>query len=200
MKVVWLGVLLAALARAGDASDAGADAAVRVAREALRARLSVPDSRINLVDVAPARWSDTSLGCPEKGHVYQPAISEGHAVHLRVDDRTFDVRVAAGRAVVCEGPGGAAQQAVAAARLARLARRDLAGRLGLPQVEVHVEFVRPRTWTDAALGCQGASQPSSGTPREVRGFLLELTAGGHRYEYHADTERVVPCDAAKPAP
>lgn len=200
MRVVWLGVVLAALARAGDASDAGADTAVRVAREALSARLSVPDSRINLVEAAPARWSDTSLGCPEKGHAYQPAITEGHTVHLRVDDRTFDVRVAAGRAVVCEGPGGAAQQAVAAARLARLARRDLAVSLGLPEGEVHVEFVRPRSWPDASLGCERAGRPASGTPREVRGFLLELTARGDRYEYHADTERVVRCDPAKPAP
>jgi hypothetical protein len=195
-----MGLLLAAAVGATDKPGAAAEAAVRVAREALKARLSVPDSRINLVDVAAARWTDSSLGCPVKGHVYQPVVTEGHTVHLRVDDRTFDLRVAAGRAVVCEGPGGAAEQAVAAARLARLARRDLAVSLGLPEGEVHVEFVRPRTWTDGSLGCAPAGPPTGATLSEVRGFLLELTAGARRYEYHADTERIVRCAPAKPAP
>jgi hypothetical protein len=200
VKLTSLAALLVALAGAGESPEARTDAAVRVARETLRVRLSVPDSRINLMDVRPARWSDASLGCPEKGHVYAQVLTEGYTVHLRVDDRTFDVRVAGGRAVICQGPGGTAEQAVAAARLARLARLDLAASLGLPEAEVHVELVRPRTWTDDSLGCAPAGPPTGATPSGVRGFLLELTAGGRRYEYHADTERVVRCAPVKPAP
>ncbi len=193
MDLTWLGALLLTLAPGGP--DARADAAVSAAREALRARLSVPASRIDLVDVAATRWNDSSLGCPEKGRVYAQVITDGHTVHLRVDDRTFDVRVAGGRAVVCEGAGSAAEP-TQAARVTHLARRDLASRLGIAEDEVRVERVRPRTWPDGSLGCGGANPPADGQG-EVQGFLLELTAGGRRYEYHADAERVVACAAAR---
>lgn len=192
MHFGWLGALLLALGPgAGDGPDA--DAAVARAREALRARLGIADSRINLVDASAARWNDTSLGCPEKGQVYQPVLTQGHVVHLRVDDRTYDLRVTGERARVCEAADGAAAQAVAAARVSRLARRDLAARLKLSESDVHVEFVRPRTWPDASLGCGAEGSLAAPADDGVRGFLIELTAGGQRHEYHADTDRVVAC-------
>ncbi len=196
MDLRWLGVLLLALAPA-DGPDARADAAVRAAREALRSRLSVPASRIELVDVAATRWNDASLGCPEKGHVYAQVITEGHTVHLRVDDRTFDVRVAGGRALICEDADSAAEPT--ARRAAQLARRDLASRLGIAEDEVRVERVRPHTWLDDSLGCGGANPPPD-AQTEIHGYVLELTAGGRRYEYHADAERVVACSLARFVP
>lgn len=196
MYLRWLGVLLLALAPA-EGPDTRADAAVSAAREALRARLSVPASRIALVDVAATRWNDSSLGCPEKGHVYAQVVTEGHTVHLRADDRTFDVRVAGGRAVVCVGASGAAE--APAERAARTARRDLATRLGIAEDEIQVELVRPHTWPDDSLGCGGANPPPEART-EVRGFLLELAAGGRRYEYHADAEHVLACAATRFVP
>jgi hypothetical protein len=201
MSLGWWTVALLALV-AGTPEGTDSAAAVARAREALRTRLGVADTRIHMVDAAPTSWNDTSLGCPEKGQAYQPVVTQGHVVHLRVDDRTYDVRVAGDRVLVCEAAESAAAQAVAAARVSRLARRELAARLKLSEADVHVELVRPRTWPDAALGCgtpDAAAAPGAG----VRGFLIELTAGGRPYEYHADTDRVVSCDPATartPAP
>lgn len=192
MHFGWLGVLLLAVGPgAGDGSDT--EAAVARARAALRARLGVDDARLSLVDVSSARWNDTSLGCPEKGQVYQPVLTQGHVVHLRVDDRTYDLRVAGESARVCEAADGAAAQAVAAARVSRLARRELAAKLGVEESQVHVEFVRPRTWPDASLGCGAEGSAAAPADNGVRGFLIELTAGGRRHEYHADADRVVAC-------
>ena len=199
MHLGWFGAVLLAVG-AVTVDGPGADAAVARARAALRARLGISDTRINLVDASPARWSDTSLGCPEKGHAYSPVLTQGHVVHLRVDDRTFDVRVDADRALVCETPDGAAGQAVAVARVSRLARRELAARLKIPESEVHVAFVRPRTWPDATLGCGPADGAVAAPGGDVRGYLIALTASGRQHEYHADADRVVSCDPGTPQP
>jgi hypothetical protein len=193
-------VLTLCLSVAAVTDDADRDEAVRLAREALRSHLGVADTRIHLVAVEPARWNDSSLGCPEKGKSYQPRLILGYGIRLRVEDRAFDVRVAEGRALVCQnastppdGPG----HAVAATHLYRSARRDLATRLRLQESEVRVVVVRPKVWPDETLGCP-AESPAAGTPAPaegVQGFAIELVARGKTYSYHADTTRAVLCEA-----
>jgi hypothetical protein len=190
MMPPWLALPLLLITATGEVPGP-VDAAVSTAKAAVARRLPVSEERVHLVDVAAHRWSDASLGCPAKGTVYAQVLTEGHRVRLRVDDRIFDVRVAAGRAVVCEGPDTVAAQAAAVARLSRLARRDLAARLGVPEPGVQVEVVRPRAWPDATLDC--AAEAVTG-PGGVRGFVLELTSGGRRFEYRADAERVRYCE------
>ena len=100
-----------------------------------------------------------SLGCPEKDTSYAQVVTEGFHVRLRVEDRTFDVRVADQRTVVC-GLGtatpGAEADAATTTRLYRAARRDLAERLSVPEKEVRVDFIRPTTWPS---GARAASPP-----------------------------------------
>jgi hypothetical protein len=195
MTRLWVALpLLLVGVVAADPSDPSdpSDEAVAKARDAVARRLAVSEERVHLVDVTVRRWTDASLGCPRKGEVYAQVLTEGHRVKLRVDDRIFDVRVAGGRAMICEGADTAASQAAAVARLSRLARRDLATRLGVPEADVHVEVVRPSVWPDDRLGC--AVEPVTGSPAAVRGFVLDLLAGGHRYEYRADAERVRFCE------
>lgn len=62
--------------------------------------------------------------------------------------------------------------------------RDAAGRLNLSPSDVHVEQVEAREWPDASLGCPGQAEQSAQvvTP----GFLIVLSGGGKRLEYHAD--------------
>jgi len=190
--VEWALPLVLVAALTADPGDAGEDA-VTAAKGALARRLAVSEERIHLVDVAAQRWSDASLGCPAKDEVYARVVTEGHRVRLRLDDRTFDVRVAAGRAVVCEGGDTAVAEAAAVARLSRLARRDLSGRLGVAEADVRVEVVRPKRWPDASLDC-AAAPVAVPTPGSVRGYLLELSSGGRRFEYRADAERVRGCE------
>lgn len=197
----WIQALLLLVAAAGGGDDGGGarDEAIRLARESLRSRLGVSESRIHLVEAEPLRWGDTSLGCPEKGLIYQPVASEGYGVRLRVDDRTFDIRVAGARAMICEEPRSGEDTPLAATRLYREARRDLAERLKIPQSDIRVELVRPRTWPDASLGCKAVdTPPPSDKSSEIRGFLIELAVGGRSYTYHADLTRVVLCEQPGP--
>ena len=86
-------------------------------------------------------------------------------------------------------PEGAADQV-------RLAREDLAGRLGLtPASEaIRLVSVEPVQWSDASLGCPqpGIMYAEVITP----GYLVVLEARGEEYRYHTDLERlVVLCEA-----
>jgi hypothetical protein len=170
---------------------------VAAAREAIRSRLSAPDSRIHLVEAVAAQWSDGSLGCPEKDTSYAQVVTEGFHVRLRVEDRTFDVRVADQRTVVC-GLGtttpGAEADAAATTRLYRAARRDLAERLGVPEKEIRVDFIRPTTWPSGAPSCLATSAaPRTAAP--VRGLTIQLAARGKTYTYLSDMEIVRSCEA-----
>jgi hypothetical protein len=80
----------------------------------------------------------------------------------------------------------------AAARLGELARRDLASRLGVPAEKVKTISLRPHTWSDASLGCPKPDM--SYAQMETKGFVIELEAGGKKYGYHSDMQRLVPCD------
>jgi hypothetical protein len=67
-----------------------------------------------------------------------------------------------------------------------------AGHLSLPQTDVRLEQVEPREWPDASLGCpgQGAMYAQVVTP----GYLIMISGGGKRLEYHSDQRgRVVLC-------
>lgn len=166
--------------------------AVRLAREALGSRLEVKAEQIMVQETVAREWPDSSLGCPEKGMVYTPSLVPGFQVRLRWEDRIFDLRVGAGRAIVCERPDEASRAGLtsAAVRLYKMARKDLAERLKLEEKAVKVDVVRATTWPDERLGCPG---PAPEAPREVRGFKIELTAAGKSYTYHADANRVVIC-------
>lgn len=177
--------------------DAALDAAVAAAREAVRSRLGAADSRIHVVETVATRWADASLGCPEKGVRYAQVVTEGHQVRLRVEDRTFDVRVAAGRTVVC-GLGtaspGAEADAAATTRLYRAARRDLASRLGVPEKEIRVNLIRPTTWPEGAPDCLA----SPDRPAPVRGLTIQLEVRGKTHTYLSDLDRVLPCEPPRP--
>lgn len=177
--------------------DAAREAAVAAAREAIRTRLNAPDSRIHLVEALAAQWGDASLGCPEKGTSYAQVVTEGFQVRLRVEDRTFDVRVADQRTVVC-GLGtatpGAEADAAATTRLYRAARRDLAERLSVPEQEVRVDFIRPTTWPSGAPSCL-APAAAPGPTAPVRGLTIQLAARGKTYTYLSDLEIVRSCEA-----
>lgn len=78
------------------------------------------------------------------------------------------------------------------------ARRDLAGRLGVPVEEIRVVEARAVTWPDSSLGC----------PEPERLYLQVLTPGyrvvleaqGQRYAYHAGRQGppfLCPPDRAK---
>jgi hypothetical protein len=95
-----------------------------------------------------------------------------------------------GRGTPDGSPGG--KDSGEADRLYRMARTDLARRLGIEEGRVKRVSVAPRTWPDASLGCPKPDTMYAQV--ETPGYLIELEAAGKKYAYHSDHKRVVQCD------
>jgi hypothetical protein len=77
-------------------------------------------------------------------------------------------------------------------RLYRMARTDLAKRLGIEERKVKKLSVEARTWADASLGCPKPDTMYAQV--ETPGYLIELQASGKTYAYHSDGKRLVLCE------
>jgi hypothetical protein len=210
------GVLWLAMSCLGGAQESiNRDRAVRLATAELARAIGVAESSVTLVDAVEAEWRDSSLGCPQRGTVYAQALTPGFRVTLRAGRSRYSVHVGAGRAVLCGTPlrGDARDgkivrsDATAGLQLAEQARTHLAARLRMRPNQVVINFFRPTTWPDARLGCMAPTKPPNSVPTDTapmdaappqptRGFLIELSAGGTKYEYHADLTRVVACTSS----
>ncbi len=169
------------------------EAAIAEARKLLARERGLGASALEVELAVAATWPDASLGCPEKDHMYAQVLTEGFRVVFRDGAVRYDVRVVPGRAVLCVPRRiGAVADLRSADRVQRLARADLAKRLGVALDAVHVDFVKPTTWPDASLGCAGGG--AAPEPKQTPGFVIRLSHGERQFTYHADHERVVSCE------
>lgn len=170
-----------------------ADAATTIARQTVAARLSLPMERIVTVSVSPAQWRDSSLGCPERGMTYTPALASGYDVRLREGERDHVVHVAGGRAVICSSQSDSKQPAApkisASVKAAAAVRAALAARLGIEPARVRIVSTRPFRSTPP---CPAApASPKTGA------LTVEAEAEDRTFRYYADDTRVVNCDEKK---
>jgi hypothetical protein len=180
-----------------DAASAASEMPVaRLAIDALSAELGIPKDRIEVESVTAVDWPDGSLGCPKPGMGYLTVITPGHRIALRADGTTYAVHEAGGRAIVClqasaaPGPAPVSNQ-LQFGRQFQLARKDLAGRLAVPESALRLSGATPAVWDDASLGC-----PEPGVQyaqMETTGWILVLKQGDREFKYHADGERAIPC-------
>jgi hypothetical protein len=164
--------------------------AIALARRTLAAKLSVPIERITAVSIAPAQWRDSSLGCPERGMVYTPALTSGYEVRLREADREHIVRVAGARAVIC-GPSPDPKQPpvtmiAGSLKAAGAVRTALAARLGIDPARVRIVSTRPYR----------SSTPCPGAPASPKGaaFVVEAEASSQTFRYYTDDTLTHSCD------
>jgi hypothetical protein len=199
-------LVLVVAAGAASVSPAGAEpggreAAIQLARQTLARERGLEASEVSVREAAPAEWADTSLGCPQKGMVYQPVLTSGWKVTLAVGERVDEVHVAGAQAVVCPGSGDEVKPAPGreskagppptVLELVQKARADLERRLGEEARRARLVAVRRTTWPDTSLGCP---RPD-GVYAQVRtdGYRLELELDARRYVYHSDLRHVVWC-------
>jgi hypothetical protein len=188
----------------------GRDAAIARAKSTLAESVAVAADQVELVGAREAQWRDSSLGCPQHGMVYTPALTSGYQVTLGVGRDRFVVHATPDRAVICGKPRAASgdardaklppADAIVGLRLAEQARQDLASRLHVGSDRVTVNSFKRTAWPDRSLGCpvQGQAYP----PQPTRGFLIELATGGKTYHYHSDMNQAVACgvgDGSSPA-
>lgn len=181
----------------GSSNDQRREESIRLAQQALSRDLGVGLEEISVRDVVRADWRDSSLGCPQKGMRYAPVLASGYRVILEVAGHAHEVHVAGDQAVRCDGtPGGPGPPTVTsletAAKLSRMARKDLSSRLKVAEEAISITFIRPTTWPDASLGCpQPGATYAQGA---IRGFRIELRSGGKTHRYHTDMAMVWLCD------
>jgi len=187
------------------------DAAIDLAKITLSREVGAGAETAVLVSITDAVWRNSSLGCPERGHVYTQVKTSGYRVTLSLNGTPYVVHVGQGRAVVCRNAAGALKRvplpppdasaaresklpstsAVAGLKLAEQARADLARKLGVEKDAVTINFFRPAEWPDASLGCPAEGQMYA--QQLTKGFTIELASAGKNYEYHSDMNHVVAC-------
>lgn len=161
--------------------------------------LSVPLDDLEVTQIEPVDWRDSSLGCPQPGMNYMQVITPGHSALVRHAGRIYRVHMANGRGFICERrPEKDAapklpllELTLSQAQLETLARADLARRLGVRNEAITVRQTRPVVWQDAGLGCSVPDEPAAGAAS--KGYLITLAHEGRAYEYHADLRHVIPC-------
>lgn len=195
-------VLFLALAFSASLQRMTEEEAADLAMETLLEELRVKKRDLEIVSTLPVKWPDSSLGCPMEGQPYVQEAVAGYRVVFRNRGRVYRVHVGDGRAVLCSRPGkeprfpGGKEGLAAAMDISRLAREDLASRLGVDIEEIALHFIEPTTWPDASLGCpeEGMMYAQVETP----GYLIELMHEGRAFEYHSDMRKPFLCEKKKP--
>lgn len=71
----------------------------------LEQRLNAPTSVFRILSVQPVVWDDSSLGCPQPGHSYLPAQTQGVRVVFGYRNKTYQYHGSeSGNFVYCEHP------------------------------------------------------------------------------------------------
>lgn len=67
----------------------------------LQLDLGISREEISVVEVEAQKYSDTSLGCPQKDQVYSQVITQGYKIILAVYGIQYDYRVGLNRVLLC---------------------------------------------------------------------------------------------------
>jgi len=167
----------------------------------LTSRLRISADDVELINLTTQEMPIGDLGCPSaapaKGTAQPDGIVLGKEVILKAGGQTYVYHVHRLRIVLCEGtlpvavgttpllPDGS-EDALDSAMT------DLASRLKLGKDAIQIASVEKRMWSDSSLGCPkpGMMYSQVITP----GFLIQLTAGGKVYTYHASLLQAVLCE------
>lgn len=86
---------------AGGGLDPASAAAAETAKAVLASEANVDPDMLEVAEVTPEEWPDSSLGCPQKGYSYLQVITPGYVVRLRAGEKRYTVHVAGNRGVIC---------------------------------------------------------------------------------------------------
>ena len=78
---------------------------IEKAKENLAQRLSISETEITIVEATDVVWSDSSLGCPQKGMVYADVLTPGFLIILSANNAEYEYHSSKGTEVIyCENP------------------------------------------------------------------------------------------------
>jgi hypothetical protein len=73
-----------------------------IAQQLVAERTGARAEEIEIVSTQPVDFSDSSLGCPQPGMSYLQVITPGYQVLASHAGKTYDVRIAGQRALICD--------------------------------------------------------------------------------------------------
>lgn len=182
------------------------------AKQDLADRLQLPVDELMLIEIKAVTWTDSSLGCPEPGENYLPALHDGFLLRIEAegeiyqyhsgvdyvpflcespipphDERSIEAETGAtkpGEEVSLEKPEPIQTPADRESQdLVGQAKADLAARLGISLDEIELVLFEAVTWRDGSLGCP---EPGVGYIQVlIDGHRIQLLAGGQVFHYHS---------------
>jgi hypothetical protein len=170
----------------------------------LAEQLNVDTQDIRVVSIEATEWADSSLGCPKPGMMYASVLTPGYEIVLEVEGQEYVYHTGSDNFVLCvestssEEPAHQVRVEPEAVALVEQAQQDLSDRFGIALDSSTVLAVEAVEWPDSSLGCPqpGMMYLTVVTP----GYRIKLEAGGEIYEYHADSEQAIYCEAPQPSP
>ena len=169
---------------------------VAQARENLSQRLGVGVDQVEPGEAQAVAWPDTSLGCPQPGMAYAQVITPGYRIVLTAGGKTYEYHADSQRRVVyCESKGAQPLPGGESIESVRLAREDLARRLGVSVDSITVGAIIGQEFSTDAFNCRTSKEriAKEESPQVVSGQSILLSTSGRRYEYHASGQTVIFC-------
>jgi hypothetical protein len=162
--------------------------------------LSVDQNDIQLLVLETATWTSDDLGCGDGGQPRLDGAVDGFRLVLLVGNTTYEYHTDSQSNIRRCGLSGTnigetdllVQIDPVAAELAALAERRLADELDLTTRRISVVEVTRIIWTDSSLGCPLPGEDY--TPIRIDGYRIVLSVDDDQYIFHADFDRLVPCD------
>ncbi len=74
---------------------------VEKAQQTIAGDLDLPTSRVRLLDVTPAEWTDNTLNCPPPNSTPVPQQISGYRILLQVGDQTYIMHTDFDRVIPC---------------------------------------------------------------------------------------------------
>jgi hypothetical protein len=75
---------------------------VSLAQRRLSAELELPTRRIQVVDIRAYEWTDSSLGCPQRGQTYTPILINGYRIVMSAGDVEYIFHSDSDQLVACD--------------------------------------------------------------------------------------------------
>lgn len=163
----------------------------------LASQLKIAASDVAVARSEPHTWPDSSLGCGKPGSLAMQVLTEGYVVILAAQGKQYRVHVADGRALICDKPVVMRKELRRPANargldvVVRLAREDLAKRLGADVSQVRLLRTQSHQWPDNGLDCPRDDETIVAAP--VMGYRILLDYASRTYTYHTDLKGVRPC-------
>lgn len=180
-----------------------AKAVVELAKNDLADKLKTSETSIQVIDVIPVEWTDTSLGYPEAGKEYAQVTAPGYVILLLAEGNLYEYHSDYTRIAPPPGPleepwkgTPPVNRTEQSGKVVELAKKHLAEKLQIPVTSIQVLRIISTEWQDASLGYPepGMVYAQVITP----GYVILLQAENQMYEYHSDYERIAPPPDRKP--